>query len=116
MRSNSCLECGLGMACKVHELGGHENEVSSRRRSERLSMTLIKRVLEIIDHTRKSRQQILDEVQHHDIKATKHQIFKLLDNWVESGEIKKVKTLIDGRRVFYYKDHFEGIDVAAVLN
>ncbi|MHA2277197.1 MAG: hypothetical protein ACXAC2_15590 [Candidatus Kariarchaeaceae archaeon] len=95
------------MTCGKHKINNKLNGESKKRRSERLSLAIIRNVLGIIDHTRKSRQQILEEVKKNNINATKHQIFKLLDNWVESGEIRKVKTLSDGRRVFYFKDPFD---------
>lgn len=106
MYAKACLNCGIGIACEDHSSSQELKDDSKKRRSERLSLSIIKNVLQIIDHSKKSRQQILDEVAMKNIKATKHQIFKLLDNWVEMGEIKKIKTLTDGRRVFYYKNPF----------
>ncbi|OLS28451.1 MAG: hypothetical protein HeimC2_06700 [Candidatus Heimdallarchaeota archaeon LC_2] len=110
MHVKACLECSIGMDCEKHSFEQKFLDNSKKRRSERLSLSIIKTVLQIIDHSKKSRQQILDEVALKEIKATKHQIFKLLDNWVENGEIKKIKTLTDGRRVFYYKNPFNRED------
>ncbi len=106
MYAKACLNCGIGIDCDEHSSVQESINNSKKRRSERLSLSIIKNVLQIIDHSKKSRQQILDEVAKKNIKATKHQIFKLLDNWVENGEIRKIKTLTDGRRVFYYKNPF----------
>ena len=110
MQVKACLECSIGIDCERHSLDQKILDNSKKQRSERLSLSIIKTVLQIIDHSKKSRQQILDEVALKEIKATKHQIFKLLDNWVENGEIKKIKTLTDGRRVFYYKNPFNQED------
>ena len=110
MYTKTCLQCGTGMACVEHSTEAQLMEYSKKRRSERLSLSIIKNVLQIIDHSKKSRQQILDEVAKNNISATKHQMFKLLDNWVENGEIKKIKSLTDGRRVFYYKNPFNKED------
>jgi hypothetical protein len=79
-----------------------ETRNTNGKRSERLTKEEIAAIFSMITDSPKTRGVLKDEMKERELAGTKHQLFKLLDDWVDEGKILKVKTLMDGRTVRYY--------------
>ena len=76
-----------------------------KKRAKSLNKSEIDSIFQLITFDPKDQKELLNEMKTKKMRASIHQVRKLLRKWVAGGEIKQKDVIRDGRRIEYYNDN-----------